>query len=416
MRAVGLLLVLGLISLGGWLITIHFLAERYLRQAQRALERQRYAQAWEDLNRAKTFRPRSFEIHLQLARVARQLGKFEEADEHLRRCLDLHGGYPTEADQLERLLLRAQTGEVEVVFPYLWPYVEEKRPEAAAVLEALCYGFVGEQLMAMAERCIRRWRQIDPDNIQALVCEGWFWDQSGGPTPEAQENYARALELDPKRDDIRLRLGIAYLRAQNERKAIACFKEVLRQDPHNEGAQLGLATATRDIGKWKEARAMLTRFLEEHPNSAEALRELAQVAMEENNYPEAEKLLRQVLEKEPYDYRALYGLHVCVRQSGRKVEGRELSVRLERVRRLERSLDNLIRGKLRAQPKDPEVRYQVGLLYEQLGVEASASQWFLRTLQVDGDHQGALKSMVRHHEKKGEKEKADEYRSRIRER
>src|SRR5262249_55689641 len=165
-RAVGLLLVLGLISLGGWLITIHFLAERYLRQAQRALERQRYAQAWEDLNRAKTFRPRSFEIHLQLARVARQLGKLEQADEHLRRCLDLHGRSPTEADHIKSLLLRAQIGEVESVFPYLWPYVKEKRPEAAAVPDAQCYGFVGKQLLARAEWCIRRWRQIDPDNIQ----------------------------------------------------------------------------------------------------------------------------------------------------------------------------------------------------------------------------------------------------------
>ena len=69
-------LVLSLIGLGGWLITIHFLTEHHLQQAQRAYDRQHYSEALKHLNKADEFRPRSPEIQLRLARVHRLLGSY----------------------------------------------------------------------------------------------------------------------------------------------------------------------------------------------------------------------------------------------------------------------------------------------------------------------------------------------------
>jgi len=410
-QAVVILLALGSIGLGGGLITISVLADHSLREAKRALERQAYSEAWKHLNRANAFRPRSLEIHLLLARVARQLGKFDEADEHLCRCQKLRGGHHTEEEQLERLMLRAQTGEVEQVFSLLWPYVEDKKPEASLVLEALCYGSVGEGLTSLAESCMRRWRRIDPNNIQALVCEGWFWEQAAGPTLEAEENYIRALELDPERDDIRFRLALTYLRLQNQKKAIRCFKELLQRDPHNDAARVGLATAYREVGQGEESRAILNDFLQEHPNSIPALRQMAHLAVEEGKFAKAEEFLRKALKQEPNDYQTLHLLFSCVSRSGNKAEIRELSRHLERVRWVERQLNDLIRVKLRAQPKDPDLRYQVGVLYEELGSETQASEWYVRALQTDPHHQGALKGLVRYHEKKGDNDKAEEFRA-----
>src|SRR5947209_4632025 len=136
--AVGL--VLSLIGLGGWLITIYFLTEYHLRQAKRAFGHQRYSEAWDHLNKANRFRPRSPEIHLWLARVARLRFDFPKADEFLRRYKELQG--QTEEEQLERLMLRAQTGEAEKVYHQLWPYVEEERPEASLILQAMTYGLM----------------------------------------------------------------------------------------------------------------------------------------------------------------------------------------------------------------------------------------------------------------------------------
>ena len=57
-------------------------------------------------------------LHLLAARAARLTADFEGAEAHLKRCLKLQQG-ATEATQLEFLLMRAQTGEEDVVAPAL---------------------------------------------------------------------------------------------------------------------------------------------------------------------------------------------------------------------------------------------------------------------------------------------------------
>src|SRR5439155_15588999 len=191
----------------------------------------------------------------------------------------------------ERLMLRAQTGEVEKVFRLLWRYVEEKKPEASQVLQALSYGFLRQELYGPAQKCLNEWRKVDPDNIQGLVCEAWFLDRNGGGSPEARENYLRALELDPSRADIRLRLANAYLNQQRDRDALEAFKQVLKQQLDNPVAQLGLAQATLNRGEGKEATEMLQNFLEENPDNAMALYLMGMAAMQKDDYPKAEKWL-----------------------------------------------------------------------------------------------------------------------------
>src|SRR6266540_3993386 len=410
-RLFALGLVLGLIGLGGWLITIHFLADYHLRQAQRAFDHQHYPEALEHLTKANRLRPRSAAIHMRLARVARLLGDFPKADEHLRRYKDLQG--QTEEEQLEHLMLRAQMGEVEKVYRELWQYVEDKRPEASMVLQALSYGFLEQQLYAPAKKCLTEWRKLDPDNIQGLVCEGWFLDRDGGGSPEAHKNYARALELDPSRTDIRLRLARSYLAQQNDRKAIEHFKKVLDQQPDNAEAQLGLAQATRNLGKGKEAKAMLRRFVEEHPNNATALREVGMTAMEEQDYPQAEEWLQQVLKQQPNDAVVMHNLIHCLRRLGRQAESAEYERRMKQINQDARRLDDLMRNKLVVKPFDPELNYEIGVIYDRLGEETQAAQWFARALKHDPNHQKALKAAVKYLEKAGDKERADELRKRI---
>src|SRR5437868_15243409 len=60
--------------------------------------------------------PRDSDVHLLAARAARLSGDLQDAEAHLNQCLKLHGG-ATEPVQLEFLLLRAQTGELDQVAP-----------------------------------------------------------------------------------------------------------------------------------------------------------------------------------------------------------------------------------------------------------------------------------------------------------
>src|SRR5262249_27177277 len=62
--------------------------------------------------------PRSPEVHLLAAKAARRSGDLDAAEYHLNRCLKLQSG-ATEAVQLEFLLLRVQSGEVDELAPVL---------------------------------------------------------------------------------------------------------------------------------------------------------------------------------------------------------------------------------------------------------------------------------------------------------
>src|SRR4051794_26968068 len=146
-------------------------------------------------------------------------------------------------------MLRAQTGEAEKVYHQLWPYVKEERPEASLILQAMTYGLMDEHLFGPAEKCLSKWLEYDPDNIEALLAQGLLLDRNGQGSVESREHYIRALELDPDRADIRLRLALAYLAQQRDREAIEAFKQVLRQQPDNAMAELGLAQATLNLGK-----------------------------------------------------------------------------------------------------------------------------------------------------------------------
>ncbi len=78
-----------------------------------------------------------------------------------------------------------------------------------------------------------------------------------------------------------------------------------------------------------------------------------------------------------------------------------------------RRLDDLKRNKLARQPSNPDLCYEIGDIYNRLGEETRGAQWFARALKYNPNHQKALKAAVKHLEKTGNKERADELRKRI---
>src|SRR5262245_526670 len=88
-------------------------ALRQWHAAERALKEGRDAEARGHLRLCLRVWPRSVPVHLLAARAARLSGEFTEAEDHLNTCKRLQKGEASEATQLEFLLMRAQTGEVD---------------------------------------------------------------------------------------------------------------------------------------------------------------------------------------------------------------------------------------------------------------------------------------------------------------
>jgi len=400
----GLALVLGLVGVGGGLITLHLLAEHHLGQARLAIERQRLPQAWDHLSKAKTFRPGSPEVHLLLARVARRMHNFKEADACLEKARALRGGRQTEAEQLERLMLRAETGNVEEVYPQLWVYVKEDRPEAPLVLEALAYGFLGQRLVLRAEECLGLLLKKQSDNIEALEMKGML-SEFIGAREEATARYSRVLELDPDREESRLRLADVCLKQQHDKQALKHFQRLLQQKPGSKEARLGAAQAHRGLGNLPAARAIVDEFLREFPDDPQAWEERGRIALEEGDHAEAEKWLRRVLEKKPNETEVLYGLVGCLRRLGRADEAAPYARKMDQINRDAQKLGELFRSKFSPHPNDVETLYEMGVLAERTGQEEEADRWFARALKEDPYHQPTLKALIKRLEKAGDKDR-----------
>src|SRR5262249_30308989 len=136
----GICVLLAIIATGLWMIGAELWAGYHVRATQAALARQDYDVAWEHVQQALRGRPRSADLHLLAARVARHNDLVAEAQEHLQKCHDLQGGI-SEPLKLEHLMLAAQTGRVETVLESLYAYVREDHPASAEILESLCMGF-----------------------------------------------------------------------------------------------------------------------------------------------------------------------------------------------------------------------------------------------------------------------------------
>src|SRR5262245_43605729 len=105
--AVDLLLILAALA------TFWF-AQHQLDAALADLEGNRPADARDRLPLCRLVWPRDVEVHRVSARAARMSGDMREAEALLKKCLKFHNG-ATQAVQLEFLLLRVQTGDVDEV-------------------------------------------------------------------------------------------------------------------------------------------------------------------------------------------------------------------------------------------------------------------------------------------------------------
>src|SRR5437868_5829239 len=130
--------VLGLLLclLAGW-GGVNIWADYQLRAAERAWQEDRTDDARRHIESCLFFRP--VQAHLLGARIERLLGRYREAEQHLRDCKDSAG--MTQRIQLEWVLLRALQGELTDLERPLWESVKKKDPDASLILEtlAICY-------------------------------------------------------------------------------------------------------------------------------------------------------------------------------------------------------------------------------------------------------------------------------------
>ena len=376
-----------------------------LRAAEQALRDEQWDEARRHVELCLAVWPwsRDGQAHLLAARAERLADRYREAEAELNECQRLRGG-SDEAIQLEWLLLRAQRGKIDQVFPGLWQYVEEGRPDAAAVLQTLSRIYTHDFRPAPALRCLTRWLELEPDNAWALEWHGRMEQLVDDPAAAARD-FGRAVELQPDRYEARYQLVESLLSQSTAREALPHVEDLRLRYPDRADVLVALARCRDLEGQPAEARRLVRDVLAAHAEHAQALALRGKLDLEARRPVEAEKWLRRAAEADPGNLAALRDLHRCLEQQpGRERDAARALARRAETEKERKRLEQL----LRSEAGGPAVFLEGGRLALRTGREKLGLRWLHLALEQDPNLKAAHQALAEYYEGKGQLREAAE--------
>lgn len=258
-----------------WLVTLgicavllafgyHLLWPRFLlNQAESAIAANDLNEAETRLRRLLSRSPKNARAHFLLAQVLRRLHHPEQAEESLRKALQL--GYPENEGERELALDEAAIRFRQPLALTLQKLLKET-PNDLDLLEALARGYASNRDWTQAEIYFTRLIECQADETN------WYWERGQARQEAASETGE----------------GHAW--------AAADFREVVRRDSNHFEARLRLAQCLLSNAQMNEAKEELLRCRQLDPKRAEPLIGLANCALEEQDWDQANKLLAEALE------------------------------------------------------------------------------------------------------------------------
>jgi tetratricopeptide (TPR) repeat protein len=200
----------------------------------------------------------------------------------------------------------------------------------------------------------------------------------------AIEDYLESLRRDPNqvdRESILMELAGVYHRLHQDREAL----ETLSKLPPSAAALALTAECHYSLGNQKEARKFVEEALKLEPHYVPAMLTKAAMLTAAGEHAQAAELLEAAVERTPKEFSARYALAQAYLRLGRKQEADE---HMKVVRELKENLDLYTRLVQQSidEPGNAQVRFQLGTLAMDLGMEGIDENWFKAALAIEPGH------------------------------
>jgi Tfp pilus assembly protein PilF len=405
-RLILLLVVLVVLAAGGGLLEwLLFRSTYYFRKAQTAQQRRDFAQARSQLQASLAADLNNANSHFLLARVHRQVGAFEDADDELNECERLEGASPRIA--LERGLLQVAQGIISQSNEmHLQHAVASGHPDALQILEALSVGCLTSYRFSSAHGYLSEWIDRDPDNYQPHL-----WRSLANERIEdyssALDDARRAATLAPGLFEAQLRLGETLLLNSGHQEAAQVYSRLSGERPGHPLVELGLARSLA-LDRIDEAVRILDNLLARYPNETGALLERGRLALQRGELGRAEGWLLQAARQSPADYAISYALLQCHRQQGKDTRAEQ--EKLNQTREGQARLMQLEK-QLRRAPYDLSVRCEIARICLEQENDKDGLQWLKSVVKIDPGYALANQMLTDYYEKNGQPALAAPYRA-----
>jgi Tfp pilus assembly protein PilF len=385
--------------------------ERWLRAAEKARQQREFDQARRDLAAVLDIAPNDSRAHFSLARIARQAGFYEEAEDQLEICQRLEG--PTERIALERSLIQVQQGALSRAKEVqLRSYVTGGHPEGDQILEALSRGCLAAYRLESALGYLNEWLDRRPDNVQAYLWRATVRERLVDNTG-AVDDCRAAFALAPEDPEAQLRLAQALLVAgRAPEEAAERFEALYQQSPGHPVVMIGLAKAWTKLNRMDDAERLLDQLVAKHPDEAPVLLERGRLALQRGQPGRAEQWLRRAATLAPSDYQTNYALLQCLNQQGKMKDAKEIQ---DKLRGLEADGARFreLTERLRQEPYDIGIRCEIARLFLREGQGTEVLHWLQTALKIDPRSPEANRLMAEYYEQNGQPVLARQYRQNV---
>ncbi len=373
--------VIGLFFLG-LLWSGSFWASRWL--GLEALHRGSFPFAKRALTLANWLWPISHGNQLALATACRRNQDYSEAEKHLNQCLKLEGG-ANEDVQIEFLLMRTATGEVDESSWHLMGYVDQNHPRSYEIMEAITGAYLRRLKYGPAYALLNRMVELAPEKALSYFWRGWVLERMDNPG-EAKTNYLLAMERDPSLVQVKLRLGEILLEDNRPEEAVPYLESLYTDFPGRADVQARLGQLRFLQGRWSQARELLESALPRLENDPSLLIHLARLDLQEDRPVEAEVFLRRILKNDPTDTEAQFSLVASLQSQGRVPEAK---MALDEYKIKKKNLEmanNMLKDEAQHPSKSAQTAYEIGKVLLEIGRTSLGTYWLDQALLRDPTH------------------------------
>jgi tetratricopeptide (TPR) repeat protein len=405
-------LVLVVVLLSGVAIGLHFWAWRCYAAAERAVEDDRLADARDQIQACLRLWRWSIPAHLLAAKIERFDQHYVTANHYLDLCGRLMSK-PNERVQLERIFVRAETGELAEVEDGLREAMKRESPYRVEILETLARVYAQNAQLTRAKNALDRWLELDPNSSRAWFWTGWVEEHSKRRV-EAISAYQRCLELNPNRAKAAEYIAEGLLTEHRSSEALPYITLLVEKHPESVAGRLLLAEYHTAQGEAPQARKVLDDLLREQPDLFAALVQRGKLACEEGKPKAGEVWLRKALDQRPHEPLLLNTYQRCLGQLGRTADAARVREQYEAAARDFTRLDDLFTFGVERAKGDPAVCCEVARLLTKLDLPDEAVEWYYRAISRDHNCVEAHKGLEKFYREHNEPERAQLHAEKLR--
>jgi tetratricopeptide (TPR) repeat protein len=358
--------------------------------------------AGQELRAALALAPQRAESWLLLARLHRRRGELPAAAAALRQAEQY--GAAEEQVRRQRWLLWAQAGRLRDAEPHLAELLTDPRGEGPDICEAFVQGYFANLRIEDAQTLLDVWVKDFPQDPQPHAMRGYLL-QTLALLPEAVAAYRQALDRDSRPTSTRRRLAEALLEMGQREEAGELLRRCVSETPEDVDTQLTWANYLVTSEEPDRARQVLTELLSRESGCFEARRLLGELELNQGRFVEACRHLDLAARQRSHDVTTRNALGKTLRALGRKGEA-EPHIQYVReadpaLQRLDQQLRQVVQ-----QPRDAELRYQIGRTLLQYGSPDDGAKWLRTVLELQPDHAGAHAELAAYYEARGDRQQA----------